>query len=137
MIRLWLRPTAVALVVLLAAGCAAYNTEKKMNRYEYTTSQYEKAIRWGSYEVADTYRKPPATEESRPDFERLKQFSVTSYKIVNEAVSEERDAAQLTVEIRYYDSSTMTERAITDKQHWTWDNDAEVWVMEGSLPAFK
>lgn len=134
---LWVPRIAVFLVLALIGGCATYEMEKKMNRYEYTTHQYEKAIRWGSYDVANSFRKPSDPGESAPDFERLKQFAVTSYEVVNQNMSEDQNEAQLTVDIRYYHRDTMTERQLVDRQHWRWDAEKAVWLLESPLPAFE
>ena len=137
MAKLWVPRIAVFLALALIGGCASYQTEKKMNRYEYTTHQYEKAIRWGSYDVANSFRKPDEGGEGAPNFEWLRQFAVTSYEVVNQNMSEDRNEAQLTVDIRYYDKDTMKERQLVDRQHWRWDAEAGVWMLESPLPAFK
>jgi len=135
--KLWVPRIAVFLALALIGGCATYEMEKKMNRYEYTTHQYEKAIRWGSYDVANSFRKPSDHGESAPDFERLKQFAVTSYEVVNQNMSGDQNEAQLTVDIRYYHRDTMTERQLVDRQHWRWDAENGIWLLESPLPAFE
>jgi hypothetical protein len=137
MAELWVPRVAVFLTLALMVGCATYETEKKMNRYDYTIHQYEKAIRWGSYDVANSFRKPDEEGGHAPDFEWLKQFAVTSYEVVNQNISEDRNEAQLTVDIRYYDKDTMKERQLVDRQRWRWDAESDVWILEGPLPAFK
>ena len=52
-------------------------------------------------------------------------------------MSEDRNEAQLTVDIRYYDKDTMKERQLVDRQRWRWDAESSVWLLEGPLPAFE
>lgn len=135
--KIWMLRLAVLLMLAFLAGCSQYKAEKKRNRYDYTIHQYEKAIRWGSYEIANTYRDPEREMDQEPDFEHMKQFAVTHYELLSEKFTNDYTISDMTIAIRYYNKQTMTEREVVDKQIWIWDAEKEIWYLDSPLPTFQ
>lgn len=135
--RIWIVRLVVLVLLALLAGCSQYKSEKKRNRYDYTIHQYEKAIRWGSYEIANTYRNPNRKMDQEPDYEHLKQFAVTHYELLSEKFTDDYTVSDMTISIRYYNKLSMTERELVDHQVWIWDDEKEIWYLDAPLPAFQ
>lgn len=130
-----MRPAILLFIALFMSGCASVDNSKKTITLDSALRQYERAIRWGEYQAADSLRRQPAG--SAADTARLKSIRVTAYNPVGKTESEDRSKAQVDVVIRYYNEYTMRELTITDHQLWEYDPAEKTWYITSPMPAFK
>ena len=100
-------------------------------------SEYGAAIRWGEFDRAQEFVDPihraehPITDLDR---ERFKLIQVSGYEVKHASAT--ADGLQQTVEIRVINKLTQSERTLTDRQTWRWDEAGKrFWLMSG-LPDF-
>ncbi len=124
-------------IALSLAGCAAVGDSKKTITYDKAMWKYETAIRWVDFGTANTLRRLEDTSAYTPDVETLQHIKVTSYNLVNKVFSEDKAEAHLTVEIVYYNDSTMKLVTIIDNQIWKYDPAIKDWYITTPLPPFR
>jgi hypothetical protein len=118
------------LVVAALAGCAGGFTRK--GRLDATLQAYESSIRWSQFDAASGFE---AKEDAAvPD--RLQHIRVTSYDVLQSTLADDKERAQQTVQIRYYDTDDMRERVTIDHQDWRYDAAKKKWVLHSGLPPF-
>lgn len=127
--------TTAILLLSLFVGCAG--TPKELEQLEDTMRAYERAIRWGDYDLASKFRKDTKADEIVKLRKRLKPIRVTSYRVVYSKVESDHKTAEQVVDISYYHEEYAVERSITDKQKWEYDSDSEHWILASPLPQFK
>jgi len=130
-----MRPAMLLLCALFVSACTSVADSKKTITMDSATRQYERAIRWGEYQAAESFRRQ--TTGTPADAAHLKAIRVTSYETVNRTESADRTEVQIDVEIRYYNEYTMKEVTITDHQFWEYDPVAKSWYIASPMPAFK
>ena len=117
------------------SACASVDDSKKTITMDTATRQYERVIRWGEFEAANTFRRQSTGTPTEPAL--LKAIRVTSYETIRKTESPDRTEAQIDVVIRYYNEFTMKEITITDHQLWEYDLETKSWYITSPLPAFK
>jgi len=122
---------------LFLLGCAT--AEKIIQDYEFdkVEDKYEKLLRWSDYRLANSFRKDATTEDNPPDFERLKQFKVTSYRVKERAELMDKTQVRQTVEIGYYRVDSFIEKKVMDNQIWEYNTGQRKWYLLTGLPDFK
>ncbi len=125
------------LFILICFSCASMEKQKKLDTLAETTLQYEYAIQWGNYELANSFRKAEDFKHNSPDFEKLKKFKVSYYEVLKSDVQEDSLQAQQTVEIKYYNIHHMIEKKLIDEQQWEYDKEEKRWRLKSELPDFK
>ncbi len=108
-----------------------------MESLEQTIHVYGKAIRWGNFELASTFRRAPGADSPEGGLENLERIRVTHYEPVRKTVSEDASSAVVTVEIKYYDTDSLRVVTLVDEQRWRYDLAEKRWYLVGGLPAFK
>ena len=128
----------LCLVVLLIFGCAKYQTGQQMNLYDETSRAYDRAIRWGEFEEAYTYKKLFDQDTKMPDFSDYSQIRVTAYKVKKTIVDEKSFTRVLRiVDIQYYRMSNVTVKTFVDRQKWEYDEEQKRWYLVSELPDFE
>ena len=130
-----MRLVILLLIALIAPGCASVDDSKKTITLDSALRQYERAIRWGEFEAADTLRRE--STDASANTAHLKAVRVTAYDTLAKTETENRSKAQVDVEIRYYNEYTMKEVTITDHQQWEYDPDGKTWFITSPMPAFR
>jgi hypothetical protein len=129
----------IALLLLAAflSGCASIDQRKRVDMLNRATHEYERAIRWGEYEDAIAFRKPPVAPalNRRPDM--LKRYRVTAYETRGTALNDDGTEARVLVQIKYYNEERMQEVTLTDRQTWKYDAEQGLWYLDSPLPAFR
>lgn len=122
------------LLLVLLSACAGTGGDKVRQS---ALSEYGAAIRWGEFDRAQEFVDPihraehPITDLDR---ERFKLIQVSGYKVKHASAT--ADGLQQTVEIRVINKLTQSERTLTDRQTWRWDEAGKrFWLMSG-LPDF-
>ena len=130
-----MRPAILVFFTLIMSACATVDDSKKTITMDNATRKYERAIRWGEYQAADSLRKSSAN--TPVDTTHLKAVRVTSYELLRKTESADRSEVQLDVEIRYYNEYTMKEVTIIDHQLWEYDPVGKSWYITSPMPDFK
>ena len=121
--------------MLIVSACASVDNSKRTITMDSATRQYERAIRWGEYEAANSFRRQ--STGTPVDAAHLKSIRVTSYETIRKTESADRSEVQIDVELRYYNEYTMKEVTITDHQLWKYDPVGKSWYITSPMPAFK
>ena len=117
------------------SACASVDDSKKTITLDAATRQYERAIRWGEYQAADSFRRQSTTTPA--DMAHLKAIRVTSYEAVRQTDSADRSETIIEVRISYYNEYTMKEKTIFDQQSWKYDPENKSWYITSPMPDFK
>jgi len=123
--------------MLLMAACAAIPERQKLDLLDGTLRAYEKTIRWGQFETANSYREGAASQSPPADLAALVEIRVSSYEVMERTVAPDKSQAMQTVTIKYYHSDHPIERTIMDRQEWRYDALKRAWYLNGGLPAFQ
>lgn len=130
-----MRPAILLFVALAISACASVDDSKKRITLDNALRQYERAIRWGEYQAADSLRRSPAGSSVNRD--HLRSIRVTAYDTVAIKESADGSGAQVDVQIRYYNEYTMKELDIIDQQSWEYDAGGKAWYITSPMPAFR
>ena len=126
-------------LVLLIFGCASLQTEKgKMALFDKTSRAYDRAIRWGEYEEAYSFKKPAGVDDESPDFEDYRQVRVTRLKVKSTVIDKESlSRAQRVVNIQYYRLTNVTVKNLKNRQIWEYNEKENRWYLISAMPAFE
>ncbi len=129
------RPGLIILLMLGLSACGSMSdTAYKLDN---TMFAYERALRWGDYDVAYSAHineKGPLSAEQRKN---LKRFRLTGYKVTQtKFAADEKHATQL-VELRYYNEENVRERSLNHVVEWEYDPAGNHWQITSPFPAFK
>jgi len=127
----------LSLCILLLVGCATYQGLSRLSSLESTSEAYEKAMRWGEYQLASSFIKTQGTDGESPNLKKLEKIKITSYKPTGRNTSEDKLQAHQTVEIKYYNTDYLIEKTLIDKQLWEYDAKQKAWYLQSALPDFK
>ncbi|MGD8592315.1 MAG: hypothetical protein PVF82_05750 [Gammaproteobacteria bacterium] len=132
------KPTTGKLwLALLGIWFALYGciSNPKMVELEDTLRAYDRAVRWGNYQIIPGFRSKDKADEQLA-YDRLKSIRVTGYSQKQFRVSDKGTEADQVVEIRYYDENVGREKIEIDRQKWTYDSESNRWVLVSDLPKF-
>jgi len=127
----------LSLCVLLLVGCTTFQGLSRLSSLESTSEAYEKAMRWGEYQLASSFIKTQETDGESPNLKELEKIKITSYKPTGRNTSEDKLQAHQTVEIKYYNTDYLIEKTLIDKQLWEYDTKQKAWYLQSALPDFK
>ena len=122
---------------MLSIGFVFYGciSDPKMLELDDTLRAYDRAVRWGSYQMIPSFRSKEKADEVLA-YDRLKSIRITGYAQKQFQVSDKGTEAEQIVEIRYYDENVARENIEIDRQKWTYDTDSNRWVLVSDLPKF-
>jgi hypothetical protein len=126
-------PCLAVLLSLLLAACTSKGDNIKLDSALF---QYAGAIRFSDIERAYEYVHPRLRAEqpmSNLDWNRFAQVQFTGYQVKLKEPAGEGEVRQL-VEIRLINRHTQTERVITARELWQWDNETKRWWLMSGLP---
>jgi hypothetical protein len=125
-------------MMLLIMGCASLHEEKEnWMKFDDTSRAYIRALRWGEYEAAYGFKRPPGINDKVPDFEDLRDVRVTFHRVKQTIISEDQMIVMQIVDFQYYRMRNVTVRTITDRQKWEYDKEKERWYLLSDLPHFE
>ena len=130
-----MRPAILLFIALIMPACASVDDSKKTITLDSALRQYERAMRWGEFQAADSQRKQSGG--AAVNTAHLNSVRVTAYNILGTTESDDREKAQVDVEIRYYNEYTMKEMTITDHQLWEYNPVGKSWYITSPMPAFR
>lgn len=124
-------------LILLMMGCASLGDEKEnWMKFDDTSKAYLLALRWGEFEAAYGFKRPPSIIDKVPDFQDLSDVKVTSYRVKQTIISEDEMIVMQIVDFQYYRMRNVTVKTITDRQKWEYDKQKERWYLLSDLPNF-
>jgi len=123
----------VTLVLLLLTACATQS--ERARNLDSTLRAYEQAVRWGDYRAAFGFmeEEPADVSQQARSWENIR---VSGYRTAPLRLDEQGRRAVQIVEIRYYDTRTMREHRLMDRQQWRYDADADRWYRVNPPPTF-
>jgi len=128
----------ILLTVVITMGLSSCSTmSERAKSFNKTIRGYEKAIRWGKFDLAQGFRKGPQQHISETERRRLQNIRITGYEAVNTSVSEDHSTATQLIRIRYYHDEYAVERTIMDQQTWVFDEDSSRWHLDSAVPRFR
>lgn len=131
LIALWFVPLTL---ILLAGGCAT--PADKFDTLERSLRGYEKAVRWGKFDMAYTfYRWEDGQQPVIPEY--LKGVRVTRYDINSRDFNSKAMTTKQVVTIYYYHMDTQREHSLTDTQDWEYDKEKRRWFIISKPPVYK
>ena len=136
-----MRKSLILLIVTVmlsagSSGCARIEAQQRSIQLQDLTSAYRKAIRWSEFEVAKDYIRHRDGSGFEYDKVFLEGIKVTSMEITKRDVSMEKLEARVTTELNYYHQDDGSVKSIIDTQLWWYDEETELWYLEGVFPAF-
>ncbi|HEY5791146.1 MAG TPA: hypothetical protein VIX81_11005 [Gammaproteobacteria bacterium] len=122
-----LLPALLALLV----GCASVASGERRYQFDLTLLNYEKAVRWGEWQVAQGFRKPGAAPL---ELARYAGKRVTGYQTV--AMQPSPDGREVTAQgrIDYLDEASQSTRQVDHAQLWQYDAERNRWYLLSPLP---
>lgn len=127
---------ALPIAVLLLAGCATVEKDKKAVALQAATNGYQSALRWGYYETAFGYLHPDLRKGMTVP-EGLKDLRLTGYDVVQPPTMQDEATATQIVNIDYLFQDRQVVKQLTDRQVWKWDDALDSWWLRSGLPSFK
>lgn len=121
----------LAAVLVWLAGCASVASGERNYQFDITLLNYEKAVRWGEWQVAQGFRKPgaPPLELALNAGKRVTGYQTTS-------TQPSPDGFEVTVQgrIDYLDQATQSTRQMDHAQLWQFDAERGRWYLLSPLP---
>ncbi|MEJ2728491.1 MAG: hypothetical protein P8185_08270 [Deltaproteobacteria bacterium] len=125
-------------LTLLLMGCAGLDMGKEnWKKFEDTSRAYLMALRWGEYETAYGFKRPPNIDDEIPDFHDLRDVRVASHRVKQTIISEDQMTVKQIVDFQYYRMRNVTVKTITDRQKWEYDEGKKRWYLISDLPNFE
>jgi hypothetical protein len=125
-------------LMLLLMGCAGLDIGKEnWEKFDETSRAYLMSLRWGEYESAYGFKRPPSMNDEVPDFKDLSDVRVTSHRVKQTIISEDEMTVMQIVDFQYYRARNVTVKTITDHQKWEYDEEKERWYLISDLPNFE
>jgi hypothetical protein len=131
-----MRLTATLLCLLLLAGCAGLEENRRNSNFGLQMLSFENAMRWGEYKVAAAYIKPGLLE-APVDFDAYEGVQITDYKVRNTVTSADESQTTLELRISYLRKGEITIRTLDETQVWEYDEASKRWWLMNPLPEFK
>ncbi|MDX1593964.1 MAG: hypothetical protein R3298_06930 [Gammaproteobacteria bacterium] len=129
-------PLLLTLLLVLLAGCAGLEEDRRNADFGLQTLSFENAMRWGNYKLAATYLKPgPLTEAADPG--RHEGVQITEYKVRNTLRSPDENRVTLDLRISYLRQGEASVRTLDQVQTWEYDEENKRWWLMTPLPAFE
>ncbi|HEV7123794.1 MAG TPA: hypothetical protein VGN24_10305 [Rhodanobacter sp.] len=128
------RNIVLMLSILLLAACA---TQERSQSLTSTLAAYGGVLRWGDFASAAQFIDPKLRAEhplSELDLARYKQVRVTEYDDDAGPVPISPTEVQQTVRISLVNIHTQSERTVSDRQTWHYDEKAKHWWLTSGLP---
>jgi hypothetical protein len=125
-------------LTLLLIGCAGLDIGKEnLKKFEETSRAYIMALRWGEFETAYGFKRPPSIDDEVPDFQDLRDVRVTSHRVKQTIISEDEMIVMQIVDFQYYRMRNVTVKTVTDRQKWEYDEEKKRWYLISDLPNFE
>ena len=125
-------------LTLLLMGCAGLDMGKEnWKKFDETSRAYIMALRWGEYETAYGFKRPPKIDDEVPDSQDLSDVRVTSHRVKQTIFSEDKMTVMQIVDFQYYRMRNVTVKTVTDRQKWEYDEEKERWYLISGLPNFE
>lgn len=122
------------LICLLLTACATL--KDRIDQLEQVQRDYEGAVRWGHFDSAYAMHRSADGSVPTPS-QRLNNYKVTSYQVLSRSVADDKNAAEQTVQIKYYNADYLRERTLTLQQHWRYDAPTHTWLVTSAPPEFE
>ena len=134
--RRWSQAILWIAAIVLIAGCATIENKARSQKLQDQVKAYTKAIRWGDYDIATRFLKHQNGEPASTNANALKGVRVTHYDYSIDAGGPEAVVANMIATFDYQLPASVSVRQLKQRATWWYDDKAETWFMDGSLPKF-
>ncbi len=131
-----MRFTAALLCLLLLAGCAGLEENRRNSNFGLQMLSFENAMRWGNYKLAASYIKPGLLD-APVDFDAFEGLQITDYKVRNTVTSADESQTTLELRISYLRKGDASVRSLDHTQLWEYDEETKRWWLMTPLPEFR
>ena len=130
---LWTRLIAALFITLLLGACST--TADVMDNLNKSLRGYEKAIRWGKYDLAFTFHK---FDGEAPSMQKdIENYRVTKYETFGEKLNQKDMIMKQTLKLSYYNTETQREKTLKLPQEWEFDPKSKRWFLISAPITFK
>ncbi|MDT8439690.1 MAG: hypothetical protein RQ729_11845 [Wenzhouxiangellaceae bacterium] len=129
-----LQSIALALLALVLAGCP--QKREDLLREE-TLQRFEAVVRWNQFDSIIDFIHPDWLEEhpvSDLDIERLHQFRVSQYRLVQVMSLPDGSGFDRLIQLRMTNRHTARERLVEYTEAWRWDEERKRWMLHSPPP---
>jgi len=122
------------LSMLLLGGCA---TDQRNDVLTTTLNAYASTVRWGDFNSALQF-VDPKVREAHPipplEMARYQQYKVSGYDEGKGPTPNGQFEVTQVVQINLVNVNTQSERTVTDRQTWRYDEQGKHWWLVSGLP---
>lgn len=118
-------------------GCAQFEQKSRANRLDQAVRLYVNSIRWGNFDTAAALTRVRQGEQPPLDSPVLANLRVTAYSSRLLSVDDTAGEARVTTHFDYYFLDSGTLRNVSQTDVWYFDETADSWFLDGSLPEFR
>ncbi len=121
-------------VLVLLAGCGASKQDLAQTE---TLQRYEAVMRWSQFDSLVDFIHPDWLADNTItslDVERLHQFQVSQYRVVQVLGLEDAEGMDRLVRLRMIHRHSASERVVDYVESWRWDEERERWMLHSGLP---
>ena len=125
------------LCILMFFGCATFTDLRLLSKFDEVAESYKTAISLEDFKMVDSFmsKQNPKKKPVLPDKKFLEKIKITSYKVQNLKMYNEKLMVEQTVEIKYYNTDYLIEKVIDDNQIWIYESNS--WRLSTGLPVFE
>jgi hypothetical protein len=127
------------LAITLATGCQTsqlgrYSGAGRAKMLDDVSLDYNKFIRWQEWERASDFVRPGEQSAFKEKLQEVEDtLRITEFEIQDMRVDPKGQSATVKVLYRYYRLPSITERKMFIRQHWTWFEQGNRWVIDEPL----
>lgn len=130
-----MRTWIIGLTVALLAGCATFGEKSREMKFNDTVRLYSKTIEWSGFDRLGNFVKFTA-ENPPPDPQRYQDIKVSHYQPGQAQGTPDGKTVMRRAQIRYIESSRMSERSLTVQEVWTYSDEDGRWFLQSGWPIF-
>lgn len=127
----------LAVFLLSLSSCNRNDNKKNVETLNNNIIYYGVALRWANYRDAYEYHRSADGSQPEIDIDRLKEYSVTGFKVVQKIINDSLDEALIESEISFYNKNQATVKQITLKQVWWFEEESKRWFIDEDFPDIK
>lgn len=123
-------------LLLIGLAACAVQEQQQLEDLQVALMRYEKAIRWGEFELANSMRDADL-RAALPEQGNYGKIKVTSYRVIQLPAPNPMGLLEQVVAIGYVNNTSQLERTVKDRQLWRYDEETRRWWLVSDLPMFE
>ncbi len=123
-------------ILLITSGCAGMNAKNQASQLDSAVTEYGAALRWGRINAAYAFHQKRDGLQPPADLKIFDHIGITDFMPINTVMEQSGTEATITSEISYFDKEYGTVKKITETQHWWFNAEKKLWLIESDFPKF-